>query len=135
MATLVTDVRLSPDGKKLLVICSDNTMAACYAAEWDLATGRETGMRMNHRDGVLSACYSPDGTKIGTGGEDYDAAIWEASDNHRQLWGIRQHGQVASIAFNRDATAFDTGSRDGIARIWSTCHRRPFVTRFFIIRQ
>ena len=131
MATRVTDLRMSPDGTKLVASCSDATLAACYAAEWNLATGKETGTHMNHRDGVLSVCYSPDGTKIGTGGEDYVASIWDASGRHQHLWGFRHHEQVTSISFNLDATAFLTGCRDGTARIWSTATGDPLSPVFY----
>ncbi|HEY4416735.1 MAG TPA: protein kinase [Verrucomicrobiae bacterium] len=131
MPTLVSDLRLSPDGTRLLASCSDTTLAPCYAVEWDLATGQEIGTRMNHQDGVLSTCYSPDETKIGTGGEDYDASIWDASEKHQHLRGIRHHGQVNSVAFNLDATAFITGSRDGTTRIWSIATGDPLSPAFY----
>ena len=46
---------------------------------WDLATG-EPAWRLNaHSENVLTLCYSPDGTRLVTGGIDRKVALWDTT--------------------------------------------------------
>jgi WD40 repeat protein len=71
-----------------------------------------------HDDIVLSAAYSPDGTRIVTASEDKTARIWDARTGAQLgvLWG---HGDgVSCAAYSPDGTRIVTASDDKTARVW-----------------
>jgi WD40 repeat protein len=65
-----------------------------------------------HEDGVLSAAFSPDGTRIVTGSTDQTARVWDAASG-RELLALRGHkGGVRSAAFSPDGARIVTASWD-----------------------
>jgi WD40 repeat protein len=71
-----------------------------------------------HPNGVRSAAWSPDGTRIVTGSEDRTARIWDAGTG-RVLATLSGHGgEVDSAAWSPDGARIVTGSEDGTAIIW-----------------
>ena len=73
--------------------------------------------------GVLGVAFSPDGTRIVTGGTTGvfgtgEASVWDARTG-AELLELRGHtGIVASVAFSPDGTRIITGSADGTAKVW-----------------
>jgi eukaryotic-like serine/threonine-protein kinase len=71
-----------------------------------------------HEDQVISAAYSPDGTRIATASYDGTARIWDARLG-KQLAVLSGHeGLVLAAAYSPDGTRILTGSADKTARIW-----------------
>jgi eukaryotic-like serine/threonine-protein kinase len=71
-----------------------------------------------HDDIVVSAAYSPDGTRIVTASHDKTARIWD-SRTGIQLAVLKGHGgTVRSAAYSPDGTRIVTASGDKTARIW-----------------
>jgi eukaryotic-like serine/threonine-protein kinase len=71
-----------------------------------------------HGDIVLSAAYSPDGTRIVTASADKSARIWDASTG-AQLAILTGHGSsVYAAAYSPDGSRIVTASDDKTARIW-----------------
>jgi WD40 repeat protein/serine/threonine protein kinase len=71
-----------------------------------------------HGDIVLSAAYSPDGTRIVTASADKSARIWDASTG-AQLGQLTGHGSsVYAAAYSPDGSRIVTASDDKTARIW-----------------
>jgi len=71
-----------------------------------------------HTDGVLSASYSPDGTKIITASADHTARIWDARTGLELLPPLQQADDVLVAVFSPDGTRVATGAEDGTAQIW-----------------
>ena len=67
----------SPDGK--WVLTGVRSYHDQTAKLWDAQTGDEI-RTFRHADWVLSAAYSPDGSRVLTGSEDGTARIWDISD-------------------------------------------------------
>jgi WD40 repeat protein len=68
---------------------------------------------------VLSAAFSPDGTRVVTASEDNTARVWDAATG--KLLTLLQHqGGVLSAAFSPDGTRVVTASADNSARAWET---------------
>ncbi|HOE12603.1 MAG TPA: hypothetical protein PLQ35_17085, partial [bacterium] len=67
---------------------------------------------------VRSVAFSPDGTKVLTGSDDYTAKLWDAGTGAviRTFSGHTDY--VNSVAFSPDGTKVLTGIDDGTARIW-----------------
>jgi WD40 repeat protein/serine/threonine protein kinase len=73
-----------------------------------------------HADQVISAAYSPDGTRIVTASYDRTARIWDAHTG-AQLAVLSGHGGlVLAAAYSPDGTRILTASADKTARIWDS---------------
>ena len=117
-SNLVSSVSLRRDGSQLIGSCWDDQLTACYSQVWDFTTGKPVGPRLMQGDGVLSSCFSPDGSRIGTGSEDFTALIWNSTDGSQMTPPMKHQDRVESIAFSPDCRWMVTSSGDCTARIW-----------------
>ena len=91
----------------------------------DAETGRLLHALEGHGDGVLSAEFSPDGTRIVTASRDKTARLWDA-ETGRLLHTLEGHGiLVLSAEFSPDGTRIVTASRDKTARTVGCRNRTP----------
>jgi hypothetical protein len=73
---------------------------------------------MRHEDGILSACFSPDGSKILTASRDKTARLWDANSG-KQLGVPLSHPRLVRRAmFTPNGRSIVTIGLDGIARLW-----------------
>jgi len=99
-------------------------------ATWTLAAYLEARPHL-----VASVQWSPDGTRILTGGNDGMARIWQLGGpdvhmNGRPRWDIvtscKAHIQaVWAVAWSPDSGRVLTGSKDGVMRIWRPHAKHP----------
>ncbi|HEX9941447.1 MAG TPA: CHAT domain-containing protein, partial [Thermoanaerobaculia bacterium] len=71
-----------------------------------------------HEREVLSAAFSPDGTRVLTASRDGTARVW-AADGLSEPVVLRGHGGPVLAAFSPDGQRVVTASTDGTARVWS----------------
>ena len=71
-----------------------------------------------HRDGLSSASFSPDGSRIVTGSWDQTAKVWDARTGTALLELKGHTGAVNSVSFSPDGSRILTGSDDGTAKVW-----------------
>jgi WD40 repeat protein len=104
---------LSPDGSILI------TQKGGYAPElymWDVAAGQPIGELFHQEPHCV--VFSPDGSRIITGGEDNVARLWETS-TQKCLAEFRQfQDTVQDAVFSSDGSRFLIGSFDGTTRMW-----------------
>ena len=91
---------------------------------------RQTGgsplrLLTGHTGGVLAVAWSPDSTRLLTGGDDGTVRVWDARTGEplHQLTG--HTGWVCSVAWSPDGTRLLTGSDDGTVRIWDARTGEP----------
>lgn len=120
-------VSFSPDGKEVLTGSADGT-----ARLWDAETGHPIGQPMRHdvwadkqltregktqnvpKPGTINAgVFSPDGSKILTGGDDRTARLWSAQDGTPIGQPMRHNNSVGTLAFSPDGRKVLTGSDQG----------------------
>jgi WD40 repeat protein len=131
-------VKWSPDGTKIAVGFSNP--GGCYSPElpdsasvWSATTGKKLFALNGHlcgfgnRDpsGIQSLNWSPDGSKIATGGVDHSAVIWSGVTGAK-LFTLTAHGYpVGVVSWSPDGTKVATASfnygvsNDGVVIVWS----------------
>jgi len=109
-----------PDDKTGASPAAAALAAAVSQANWRLALG-------GHDGAVLSAAFSPDGSRIVTAGTDGTARIWDAA-SAKEIAVLRGHNSpVTSAAFSPDGSRIATASWDGTVRIWDAAGAREIA--------
>ena len=102
----------SPDGKYIA------TSGSLGVFLWGAETGDLLRTFHGHTEELYFMAFSPDGTRVLTGSEDWTAKLWDTQTG--QEIHTFPAGGVISAAFSPDGTRVLTGSNDGTARIWHT---------------
>ncbi len=113
----VAAVRFSKDSKSLLT-ASGVTGSGGLATLWNLADGTSIRNFLGHRDLILDAEFSPDGSLIATCSYDREIILWKAETGEilRRLTG--HNGAVYDIAFHPKGTVLASASADDTCKLW-----------------
>ena len=103
--------RWSPDGRRILGGWFNGV------AILDAGTGRIVGKLHGHTREVGPVAWSPDGSKIASGGADESLQVWNA-DTGRRIHFIRQRYQVKSIGWSRDGATIASAIRYAGVDFW-----------------
>lgn len=125
LGVAVFRVGFSPDGRRLFSANWDYLNDSLAARIWDPVTGAELGLPRFHRDGVLTARFSPKGHWLATGGEDNLARVWHSDSGAAATPYLQHRGFLTDVAFDASERLVATASRDGTARVWDVRDGRP----------
>ncbi|WP_134080608.1 toll/interleukin-1 receptor domain-containing protein [Mycobacteroides salmoniphilum] len=106
----------SPDGSRFVAGLSDHTVR-----QWDAFTGAPVGAPMiGHTDQVFQVTYSPDGTRIASGGMgDYSVRVWDAETGTPVSTPLVGHlDSIAGLTFTSDGQQIVSTSSDRTIRVW-----------------
>src|SRR5262249_57724229 len=84
-------------------------------------TGKRMGALLGHTCYIGSVAFSPDGTRIASGGElgtRTELRVWDAETGQLKL-SLKGHaGGVLSVAFSPDGRRIASGSLDQTVKVW-----------------
>ena len=93
----VTSCAFSPDGRRIVSACWDNTLKV-----WDAYNGAVVQTLTGHQNWIRDCAYSPDGRWIVSASDDGLLKVWDA-ESGAELHTLTGHTQpVASCAFSPD---------------------------------
>jgi len=114
----------SPDGERIISV---DPVDRNDIDVWDVSSGKKLMTLSGHEDIIWSMSYSPDGTRIVSGGEDKTVRVWNAITG-TEIMTLRGHGDypdypelspVSSVAFSPDGELIASGSWDSTVKIWN----------------
>jgi WD40 repeat protein len=129
-------LQLAEDGSKpealkrfaaSLRLQAEDNPAASLAFE--LLTEQRANSRLllaGHTDAILSAVYSPDGSRIATTSADGTARVWDARTGAPLTSPLSHETSVLTSAFSPDGERLLTGSEDTV-RLWSVSTGKPIT--------
>ncbi|MHC5055565.1 MAG: FtsX-like permease family protein [Planctomycetota bacterium] len=129
LAAPVLSLAFSPDGKRFVSGCGDNTVRV-----WDVAAGAEVLALTRHSASVTTVAFSPDGRSVASGDSDGTVKLWYAHNGElHQLPAdsldaapeppvpLRFTGHsapVTSTAFDPQGLRLASASEDGAVKVW-----------------
>jgi WD40 repeat protein len=112
--TYIASGEFSPDGRHLLTWTMDDVTARIL----DVEHGDAVGAPLRHAAQVLSAHFSPDGSKIATASEDHAARLWDTATGKPLTDPLEHPAEVTSVSFSPDGRQIVTVCADKAIRIW-----------------
>jgi WD40 repeat protein len=110
----------APDGRRVMTLDATDDQQwemgnrVIKARVWEVQTGREV-LTLQVDEGMFSAVYSPDGSKLVTSGT--VPRIWDALSG-KELHALRHSHWTPAVRFSPDGRHVATGSDDGTTRVW-----------------
>ena len=94
---------------------------------WDAGTGQPVGAPLTgDTDLVWDVAFSPDGSRIVSGGYDQTVRLWDAATGKPVGEPLTGHtGAVTSVAFSPDGTRIASGGADNTVRLWDAATGQP----------
>jgi len=82
---------------------------------------------LRHQGDVMSAAFSPDGTRVVTASKDKTARVWDAATGKPVTGPLEHQDLVVSAAFSPDGARVVTASDDKTARVWNAATGKPLT--------
>jgi len=112
--TYIASGEFSPNGRYLLTWTMDDVTARI----WNVENGEAVGAPLQHTAQVLSAQFSPDGSRIATASDDRTARLWDAITGKPLTDPLEHPAEVTFVSFSPDGRQIVTGCLDKAIRIW-----------------
>jgi WD40 repeat protein len=117
------DLFISPDGLRVAACWHDGQRI--NLAVFDAITGQRTAVCDGPHELLNAVAFSPDGTRLATGGDDRMVRVWDAATGALQATCRGHASKVLAVAFRPDGARLATASADGTVRQWdpATCRQ------------
>jgi WD40 repeat protein len=110
-------VSLSADGSRFVAARYDKYDKK-VAKVGDARTGAEELSLTGHTDRIISASFSPDGSRIATASVDGRLKVWDPTTGTEFLSLKGHNGVEWAASFSPDGLRIGTSTRDGTAKVW-----------------
>jgi len=95
---------------------------------WDWTSGAVV-QTFEHRGGVKSICWHPEGNWLATACSDYGVHLWDFATG-KEIAVLKGHAAaVVHVGCNRDGSLLVSRGWDGSLRLWDTAARRELLMR------
>jgi eukaryotic-like serine/threonine-protein kinase len=150
IASAVADMKLkglqmSPGQKTLLIrsmlnamvftaVQDNDTLGAAFALfdgtlnVWEAKTGREMLTIKGHKGALMSAAFSPDGSRLASSGVDGTVKIWDAATGRETLALHGHTGVVRSVVFSPEGSRLASASADRTVKVWDATTGQETLT-------
>ena len=120
-----TTVAFSPDSKKIVIGYANRNLKL-----WDISTGKTIRKYKKHKAPLVYLAYSPDGTKILTGFEEFSGSInvrlWDANSNKVLNEFNGGSESISYVDFSPDSRKMVIGNPgDGQIGVWNLLEKKP----------
>ncbi len=118
IAGKVNSLEFSRDGASLLV-GSGVTGASGTAMIYSVESGSLVKEFVGHRDSVFTATFSPDETRIVTGGYDRGILLWNVASGEVEREFTGHNGAITDLVFSPSGKVICSSSSDGTVKVWN----------------
>ena len=87
---------------------------------WDAATGQTLLSYTGASGQAYALAWSPDGTRIASGGDEYKVHVWSASTGRDALVYRGHSAAIFKVAWSPDGTRIASASDDGTVQVWQS---------------
>ena len=110
-------LEFSPDGLRVVTATGDIYSKGC-ARVWAVRTGKAITPPLRHRDLVIAASFSPEGSRIVTTGKDKVVRIWDAETGLPLTPELTHEAQVVDAEFTPEGRRVLSVTGSGTVRLW-----------------
>jgi WD40 repeat protein/serine/threonine protein kinase len=105
-------VACSPDGQRF--VAGDGIEVRL----WDAITGKDVARFPSPPGGVYAMAFSPDGTRLGLGGQEGLVTVWDLT-SQQPILRLKGHtARVTRLRFAADGKSLVSSAIDGTAKLW-----------------
>jgi WD40 repeat protein/serine/threonine protein kinase len=115
-------VAFSPNGHQLVAATGN------LARAWDVETGQALVTFSGHRNNVLHAIYSADGSRLATTSADLSIRIWNAATGEEVRRLLGHSLAVDGLAFSPDGRRLASGGGDKLLKTWDPANGQELLS-------